>query len=176
MTFIWFLIILILLLIILLAIIPLKVLLSLDDNLNYYLYITWLKQVLTMLITEENHHIILAIRLFKKQIYKKQLMKKAHKQSHKHLGLNVLKQIRPTYVGIRTSYGFADPSITGFVYLVIYLISTYFSIDELYNKADFNEETSHINFNCLLKINIIETLWRFITSYKASHTEASYGH
>lgn len=171
MEFIWFLAALLLFIIILLAIVPIKAIISFDSNLNYFLYVTWLKQI-AALITEENNHIMLSISIFKKQIYKTQLGKKEKKHSY----LNLLKQIKPAYVEIRTTYGFEDPSLTGFTYLLVNMISSYFHVDEIYNKADFNDETSHINFKCLMKINIISTIFRLLTSSKASNVNTSYQH
>ncbi|BDR87307.1 hypothetical protein [Clostridium tetani] len=150
-----FLLIVILILLLLLNIYPVKII----GNVNSYeipdfnILFSWLYPFLKGTIVSNNGDIYLDIYIFNKKIYKRPLKNK-NNGNIKNL-ISMLRQLKPDYAELKTSYSFTDPSNTGVTYGIINLLSQYINFDVFHNNPDFNMEEDYFNITTIMKFKTL---------------------
>ncbi len=168
MAFIWFLISILVIILILISVVSLKITFDSNEHLDFHIKITWLKSLFRTIIQNNDTDIFLTVYLFNKKILTKPVKAKS-KESNKSKNHNnkvyYLKQVKPNYIYIDTSYGFQDPSTTGIICGVINSFAQLLNINDVCNEADFTAEKNYFNINGIIKLNIASTLIKLLKSY-----------
>lgn len=144
-------------LIILLSVFHVKVIFAFNSEqyTNLNLMISWLYPMFKAIITNEGNSIIISVYLFNRKIFIRNL--KSKKRNNK-ISFDLIKSIKLDYIKVKTSYGFENPAITGWVCASVSLILNYVKTKDLYNNPDFSMNSNYINLNAETKINVISTL------------------
>lgn len=177
MFFLLVLVIILLLIIVLLEIFPLKI--AFAGNLqrlsDLKIIVSWLNPMIKGIISNTCGEMLLTVYFFNNKILTRQLsgkMKNRINVKGINKDINLVKEIRPVYTRMNTSYGFEDPSITGMVCGFIYVVSEYLNIDSLCNKPDFCSDVSYFNISGVMQFNVISSLIRFF-KYNRKFSDAS---
>lgn len=161
----------ILLLVILFIIFPLRIMFTLNSEelLNFNLMFSWLSPFFKGIIKNENEELILTVYIFNTHILRKNI--KTQGQGSKDNKINFLRKLRPTYIKLRTSYGFKDPSVTGVIYGMINLAAESMNLDSLYNDPNFDTDGTYFNINAQLNINLASMFVKYIRYYAKNHSK-----
>lgn len=171
MVLIWILIGVLLTIIILLTIVPLKIMFDSDNKFDFHILVTWLNPLFKVIVQNKETIIFLSVYLLNKKILTKpikQKPKKSKKLNNKNKAY-YLRQVKPYYFNIYTSYGFQDPSITGMICGIINSLTEVIELGSIYNNPDFITENNYFNVKGILKVNIVSTIMKLLSSYVKSH-------
>lgn len=171
MVLVWILTFIFLTILILITVVPLKITFNSDENLKFHILITWLNSLFIASIKNKDTIIFLSVYLFNKKILSKPMKSKTKnaKKSHTKNKLYYLREFKPYYLNIYTSYGFKDPSTTGIVCGIINSLSELIYSENIYNNPDFVSEDNYFNINGIVKLNIVSTIIKLLSSYVKSH-------
>lgn len=160
-----------LIILILITVVPLKIMFNSDEKLDFHIMVTWLKPLFRAIVQNKDTNIFLTVYLLNKKILSKPVRAKAkeEKKSSNYNKVQYLKQFKPYYVYIGTSYGFQDPSTTGIICGMINSLTNYLNLDNVYNSADFTAENDYFNINGIVKVNMASTMIKLLISYMKSH-------
>lgn len=166
-TFLSLIFIILLSLIILLSVFHVKVIFafSSEQYTDLNLIVSWLYPMFKAIVTNEDNSLIISFYLFNKKVFKRNLKSK---KSNKKFSFDLIKSLKLDYVTVRTSYGFENPAITGWVCTAISLVLHYVKVKDLYNNPDFSMNSNYINLNAETKVNVMSTLINLF-KLKAAH-------
>ncbi|MCY6371219.1 DUF2953 domain-containing protein [Clostridium ganghwense] len=171
MVLIWILISIFLTILILITIVPLKIIFNSDENLDFHILVTWLNPLFKASVQNKDTIIFLSVYLFNKKILSKPVKaknKKTKKLNNKNK-LYYLQQVKPYYFNIDTSYGFKDPSITGIICGIINSFAELIDLRNIRNNPNFVTENNYFNVNGIVKLHIVSTIIKLLSSYIKSH-------
>ncbi|MCY6483842.1 DUF2953 domain-containing protein [Clostridium aestuarii] len=171
MILVWLLICIFLTILILITIVPLKIIFNSDENLDFHILVTWLNPFLKASIQNKNTIIFLSLYLFNKKVLAKPIKAKAKKTKklNNKNKLYYLRQVKPYYFNIDTSYGFKDPSTTGIIYGIINSFTKLIDFKNIRNNPNFVTENNYFNVNGIIKLHIVSTIIKLLSSYVKSH-------
>ncbi|MBC2581081.1 hypothetical protein HGI79_12440 [Clostridium sp. DJ247] len=133
---------------------------------------SWLSPFFKAIIENENEKIILTVYVFHKHILRRNIKLQGNNSNK----INFIRQLKPTYVNLQTSYGFRDPSLTGIICGVINLVSEYMDLDSVYNDPHFDIDDTYFNINAQVNVNLASMLIKYIQYYVRSFSkETLYG-
>lgn len=160
-----FLLIVVLIFFLLLNIYPIKII----GNINFYkipdfnILFSWLYPFIKGNIVSNNGDIYLNIYFFNKKVYKKYLKNNGiikNSKSNKSIKnlIYIIKELKPNYAEIKTSYGFSDPSNTGIAYGIINLLSQYINFDVFDNNPNFNMDEDYFDIVATMKFKALSII------------------
>lgn len=169
-----FLLIVILIFLLLLNIYPVKIIGNVNsfEIPNFNILFSWLYPFLKGTIVSNNGDIYLDIYIFNKKIYKRPLKNK-NNVNIKNL-ISMLRQLKPDYSELKTSYSFTDPSNTGITYGIINLLCQYINFDAFHNNPDFNMEEDYFNITAIMKFKTLAIIKLLNISRKDYNKKFSY--
>ena len=130
----------------------LNLLAGLDEK-DMFISIKCMYPFLYMLINVEDDIPYLYVYLFKIRIYRSKL-KKSRKLKTKKL----LKSADTSDFNIKSTYGFKDPSTTGFLYGVFGIITGYVDVENIEISPDFMSDTDYIHMDASTNLKIGHTI------------------
>lgn len=124
----------------------------------------WLYPFLEGVISLEDENLILTVMLFRKQIFRKELMQGGREKTKGHLSLKLAGQVKPWDIRINVAYGFKDPSATGIACGAINVAASLLDVRSLEQAPDFMPGSNYVNIDAEARINPGTTL---VNLYKA---------
>lgn len=171
MMFIWILVSILLIILIFITLVPLKIMFNSDENFDFHILITWLKPFLKVIIQNKDTVIFMSVYLFNKKILTKPVRAKARKEKKSNIKnkLYYLRQIKPYYFNVYTSYGFKDPSITGIICGIINSFEELLDLENICNEPNFITENDYFNVNGIVKLHVVSVIINLFSSRIKSH-------
>ncbi|NOH15991.1 hypothetical protein HMJ28_06280 [Clostridium cochlearium] len=167
-----FLLIVILIFLLLLNIYPIKIIGNFNshDIPNFNILFSWLYPFIKGNIISNNGDIYLDIYFFNKKIYKKPIKNNGNIKNSFYM----LKELKPSYAEIKTSYGFSDPSNTGVTYGIINLLSQYINFDVFHNNPDFSMDYDYFDITTIMKFKPLSIIKLLTINKKNYNKQISY--
>lgn len=136
-----------------------------SDKEDINITLLWLFPFLKSEITIENENLILAVNLFNKRIFRKELMQGGRESTKSHISMKLLRQVKPWDIHVNTSYGFRDPSVTGLACGALNIASGLVDIESLEQNPDFMADKNYVNIDAAAKLNPGTTLVNLCRAY-----------
>ncbi|MCG4580631.1 hypothetical protein [Clostridium cochlearium] len=86
----------------------------------------------------------------------------------------MLKELKPSYAEINTSYGFSDPSNTGVTYGIINLLSQYINFDVFHNNPNFSMDYDYFDITTIMKFKPLSIIKLLTINKKNYNKQISY--